>query len=621
MPIEPTRHTRTSLVDQFGMDLGNLIETDRDRQAEAMQGELRDYVGNAINKQHRFTLEELMANPRFANMLNSLLSSRMDMVLRADEMEGSPSDYGYIYLPEYGEWARGTMKDAKKSKSPWYKTSREVLDAIYDDALVGDNGASAAGFSRGDLYSYAANKLQGLVNSAIGGGDDVKQKLLDGGILDKDSFEKNIYKVRPWEEHSAGYNIASFLLPMRTIGLMNDPELRANASAGDYAKALGIDVLEGALSLLNPIGKGASLALRAGAKAAGKTGALSRMFSKAVNSPMLNNVMEGGIGNVGNYVVGHGADELLDTENAYQSKEMNATDAAIAAATGAVPPFLEQLGKGLFRKSMQGSGVPLMGKKDQARKAIAESLGIGIEDVDNGLVKELIDPKNTWGEFLEKPFKDLSTTYPNAGTLRVPRSKLDEDLYIENAKQQVIDQLPPPLRSKFEDYAMYNPKEFHELLKGTHPHLNTNATSTETYSEPWKAYAYSAPESPQFYKSGFSIPLKDKETLAGLGHDEWMKRYEIGQRAKADYNTRRKIHDATTGTSNNNWNVAPWSPRNGDIVKTLGGANPGNAYMSKGANVFLRQMGLNDQSSLLFPENPTKAVRGGVPTRKRKEAR
>lgn len=621
MPIVPTRHRRTSLVDQFGMDLGNLIESDRDRQAEAMQGELRDYVGNAINKQHIFTLDELMANPRFADMLNSLLSARMDMVLRADEMEGSPSDYGYIYLPEYGEWARGTMEDAKKSKSPWYKTSREVLDAIYDDALIGDNGASAAGFSRGDLYSHAANKLQGLVNSAIAGGDDVKQKLLNGGILDEEAFGKNIYKVRPWKEHNAGYKIASFVLPMRTMGMMNDPELAANSSKGDFAKAIGTDLVEGWLSIMNPIGKGAGLALRAGARAAGKAGALPRLLSKAANSPMLNNVMEGGVGNIGNYAVGHGADEILDTENAYQSKEMNGMDAAIAAATGALPPMFEQLGRGLFSRSMQGSGVPLMGKKNQARKAIAESLGIGIEDVDNGLVKELLNPKSTWGEFLEKPFNDLSKTYPNAGTLRVPRSKLDEDIYIENAKQQVLDQLPPALKAKFEEYAMYNPKEFHELLKGTHPHLNTNATSTETYSEPWKAYAYSAPESPQFYKSGFSIPLKDKENLAGLTADEWMKRYEIGQRAKADYNTRRKIHDATTGTSNNNWDVAPWSPKKGDIVKTLGGAKPGNAYMSKGANVILRQIGLNDPSSLIFPENPTKAVRGGVPTRKKKEAR
>lgn len=653
MAIVPTRHQRTSMADQFATDFrtspdeeslartvqmlqrsvaGMTPEQIRELAVKSEEAKENNRIAEAERKQEelrnlmtkRYSLDELMGNENFARMMNSLLKSRVRLASDAEQI-GDVSSYGYIYEPDRGEWGLSLKDDADQIKAPWYKTAREVLNAIYDDGLVGDNGMSAAGFSRQDFMDKATEIMQGLVDEQLANDPDgsIREKLLKGGVLEGgDTYTEGKSVVNPFSDHGTLYKLASFVLPMRTAGLMSDPELSSTAGAGDYAKAAIGDVIEAGLTTFNPLGR----ALNWGAKGA------------KVASPMVRHALESGVGNLLNYGATHGYDELADRENQFQSNGMSKEDALVALGAGLLPTGFA-FAKNRFDKS-KNNILPFMTQRDKAEGMLADALKRPYGSVPKELVDEFMDKGTTWESFLKKPFRDLEKQgYPNVATPKVPATDLSESNFIENTNLMMLDLLPPSRRGKFRDWAKVNREERNALYGGQkHRDLVRDASTSDVPSdlnETWESYAFNQDNSPGFYKRNFKVPMRSEsetiesiaprlydENLNPTGRDfaEMERRMNLGDKASEEYAIRRTIHDALTKSKNVDWQATPWSKPVSDYGVKHGGVNPGNGYGRKTLEAILRMAGVNDPySSNVEQKNPTSAVRGGVPTRRKEK--
>lgn len=621
MATIPTRHLRTSILDQLGLaydksDLAKRLD-DADsarklKEAELAEAHQSDLLGSLGNTAHKYSLEEIMANEHYKKMLESIARTRVGFALNPDF-----DKYGYVYDPKNGQWFGAPWEDVQDDGefpgAPWYRTAREAINAVYDDALRGDHGENLAGFELDDLYAQMNRLVDERAKAILDGAED-RDALLEtfkkGKIYDDEG------KVIPFESHNPLYTFASTFLPMRTIGSSSfspfaEPELRARSTVGEDLRNLGLDAGEAALSFFNPAGKILSKGVRAGTKLAGKgipkiptmvnkllKGASDKV-SDIYSKPWVQLAAEGGIGNLANYGTVHAADSWFDPENTTQGGEFNKTGAAIAALVGALPGVVggtfDKMGKG----RALGASI-LLSPKEKARSIIAESLNLNNNQVDKELVKGLLAKNATWADFLKKPFRDIeSEGYPFAGIAQVPRQMQKGGMLQgdrDNILGDLMDIFPESRHGAIKDWMNKNPKELQDLAGGSSysRYNRDDAGVPKTTVEDWDVFGVTADQSPQFYKSAFKVPLKNEsETIEGLAKDEIERRMQRGDKLSKDYATRRKIHDMATGSNSVKWDAPIWSGKR-NFVKNQQSINPGSAVIRRGLLGLTREAGIGD---------------------------
>ena len=651
MAVIPTRHLRTSILDQIGLNYDKselakkLDEADNVRKlreaelAEARQRELMESIGNTA---HKYSLEEIMANEHFKKMLESIATTRIGFARNSDL-----DKYGYAYDPTSGTWTAATWEDVQDGGelpgAPWYRTAREAINAVYDDALRGDHGENLAGFGLDDLYAQMNRLVDERAKSILDSSDD-RDALLEtfkkGKIYDDEG------KVIPFESHNPLYTFASTFLPMRTIGSSSfspwaEPELQARSTVGEDLRNLGLDVSEAMLSLFNPAGKILSKGVRAGTKLVGKGSpkiptlvnrflkGASDKVSDVYSKPWVQLAAEGGIGNLANYGAVHAADYGLDPENTTQGGEFNKTGALIAGLSGALPGVVG----GMFDKMGKGGAIGasiLLSPKEKARSIIAESLNINPNQVSDDLVNGLLAKNATWADFLKKPFHDIeSEGYPFAGIAQVPR-QMQKGGMLQGDRDNILGDLkdifPESKHGAIKDWMDKNPKELQDLASGSsYSKYNRDDSGVpKTTVEDWDTFGVTADQSPQFYKSKFKVPLKNEsESVEGLSKDELERRMKRGDKLTREYNTRRTIHDMATGSNSVKWDAPIWSGKK-NFVKNNQSINPGSAVIRRGLLGLTREAGIGDPHNnwgqhLGINEPIYVRARTRVPTKKTEE--
>lgn len=629
MAIIPTRNLRTSILDQLGLkyDKDNLnsalADADRRRTVIENQQQLMDELQRQANTGKRYSLEDMLANEKFKKMLDDIASTRVGFAMHPEY-----NGYGYAYDPEKGAWGGAPFEYVQEggelAGAPWYRTAREAVRAIYDDALRGDHGENLAGFGIDDLYSTMNRLVDERAQAMLAGAEDpdaLMAKLTEGNIYDKEG------QLIPFKDPSVPFQIASFVLPMRTLGgikkLGGDPEISARRTGTELAQALGGDALETIGSAFNPAGKLLGFAVNKGAKAMAKAGSkipsLVKASDKALDiyhKPWVKLSAEGGIGNLANYEGIHAYDNVTDPTNTTQGGEANNAGRGIALAAGALPGVAGGL-LGNFN-SMKGiAATTLLSPKEKARIIVGESLGQNPGKVDKRLVNELLAKGATWEDYLKAPFRDITNEgYPLAGIAKVPRAP--KELMtgdVDNVIADLKDVFPQSRHSAIDDFFDKNQGEVKDLTGGKYPYYARDlANMPQTHTESWDAFGVSSGDSPQFYKSQFKVPLKKGETIEGLSKDEIEKRMQRGDRLSKEYATRRQIHDKSTGSKDVDWDSPIWKGKN-YIVKDGQNINPGSALVRRALLGLTREFGIGDPHNALDPHIEQVRSRYRVPTK------
>lgn len=608
MATIPTRHSRTSLLDRLGMDFGQYTPAQRIVATEQRQQELLDMLQEKAHKAGKFTLEDIMANERFKKMFDDIANIRVGVA-----RDSNLDKLGYAYDPQTGSWNGALWEDVQEggdlAGAPWYRTAREAINAIYNDALRGDHGEHLADFDIDDLYAQMNRLVDERAQEALSTAQDpeaLRAQLVKGNIYDDEG------KVVPFEDHGKLYGLASMLLPMRTIGAAMDPELSARSTWDQNLRNGLLDAGELLITGLNPIGKLAGKAATAAMKYAGKAAVkmpslvgrglegAAESLGRTVEKPWVKLAGEGSIGNLGNYYALHGADYAFDPENQSQSGAPDKTGAIIAALAGGAPGlvggFLDKIGKGAAF-----GAASLMSPKDKARTLIGEALDINPSEVDDRLVQELLAKNATWEDYLKAPFRDISNEgYPYAGIAQVPR-QFQKGGMLHGDRQMMLDDLkdvfPESRHGAIKEWMDMNPKEVQDLAGGSSysRYNRDDAGVPGTTPESWDVFGVTADQSPQFYKSKFKVPLKsESETIEGLAKDEIEKRMQRGDKLSKDYATRRQIHDKGTGSANVDWKAKVWAPDVKSFVKDKQSLNPGSAGLRRFGLWGTRLLGVGD---------------------------
>lgn len=629
MAIIPTRNLRTSILDQLGLkyDKDNLnsalADADRRRVVIENQQKLMDELQRQADTGRRYSLEDMLANEKFKTMLDDIARTRVGFAMHPEY-----NGYGYAYDPEKGTWGGAPFEYVQEggelAGAPWYRTAREAIRAIYDDALRGDHGENLAGFGIDDLYSTMNRLVDERAQAMLAGSEDpdaLMAKLTEGNIYDKEG------QLIPFKDPSIPFQIASFVLPMRTLGgikmLGGDPEISARRTGTELAQALGGDALEAVGSAVNPLGKALGFAVNKGAKAMAKAGSkipsLVKASDKALDiyhKPWVKLSAEGGLGNLANYEGIHAYDDLTDPTNTTQGGEANNAGRGIALAAGALPGVAGGL-LGNFN-SMKGiAATTLLSPKEKARIIVGESLGQNPGKVDKRLVNELLAKGATWEDYLKAPFRDITNEgYPLAGIAKVPRAP--KELMtgdVDNVIADLKNVFPQSRHSAIDDFFDKNQGEVKDLTGGKYPYYARDfADQPQTHTESWDAFGVSSGDSPQFYKSQFKVPLKKGETIEGLAKDEIEKRMQRGDRLSKEYATRRQIHDKSTGSTNVDWDSPIWKGKN-YIVKDGQNINPGSAFVRRALLGLTREFGIGDPHNALDPHIEQVRSRYRVPTK------
>lgn len=556
------RNTRYSMQESVNRKLG----LDRLRDPQKMPG-----------------FQELLAQEGVEQLLKSIIDARFDKMditkelLAQMESDDSPFDYGYLYEPESNRWLTGTKKDAEERKLPWFKTSREAIDALYDNGFRDVHGDQIFKFDIEDLYGKM-NELLGsemdarMTNAQASRTDpnveseaekELMDKMLRAGMYsDTGKYGpdgKPIRELRKYEPHGVPYRVASTLLPFRTLGMMNDPELENNPKTVPFLE----DAAEAILTGWNPFGKLAKAGMLGGAKTLSKIPVLGKMFGDAAKNfafhPFTRATVENVVGNMGTEAAMKGADFLADPENEYQSAPLTKEGLAVAGLGGAAIPLLSGglfLGSKLHRAASGYRGddrIPLQSlatPEEQIRLRMKNtyntfgknpsSAGVRALDVPDKYVREMADA-NSYSDFVNKPFKELENKgYTHYGVKRVPKIDMqDKADKLVAFKAQLKDALGSP--AGFDEWANKNEGELVKLMDD--PTLLAGTMTGDTKFMTHEDYAGRQSKDHSQYLADFAYPTSGVEAEHGLGIDDpktLHNRYSMKKRANADAENRYK---------------------------------------------------------------------------------
>lgn len=587
------RNTRYSMQESVNRKLG----LDRLRDPQKMPG-----------------FQELMQQEGVEQLLKSIIDARFDKMditkefLSQMESDDSPFDYGYLYNPKLNKWLTGTKKDAEEKKLPWFKTSREAIDALYDNGFRDELGDQIFRFDIEDLYGKMNDLLGAEMDARMANAQasrtdpnvesDAEKELMDkmlraGMYSDTGKYGpdgKPIRELRKYEPHGVPYRVASTLLPFRTLGMMNDPELENNPKTLPFVE----DAVEAVLTGWNPLGRLVKAGMMGGAKTLSKIPVLGRMFGDAAKNfafhPFTRATVENVVGNMGTEAAMKGADFLADPENEYQSAPLTKEGLAVAGLGGAAVPLLSGglfLGSKLHRAASGYRGddrIPLQSlatPEEQIRLRMknlfnssgkdASSPGIRALDVPDNYVREMADA-NSYSEFANKPFKDLENKgYTHYGVKRVPKiDNSDKADKLVSFKVQLKDRLGSP--AGFDDWASKHEKD--ELVKlMDDPTLLEGSMTGDTKFMTHDDYAFNQASDHSQYLADFAYPATEIEAANNLGIDDpktLHRRFDMKKRANADSEQRHKY---IKGVAKDKMNAKPSADRSeGGMIDNRGKA-------------------------------------------------
>lgn len=507
----------------------------------------------------KFKLADYLADQRISDMLESILDTRINFALAGL----NESDYGYMFDPEKHKWVDELMGVAREKKLPWYRTSREAIDAIYDDYFRDNEGNMRGDFTRDELYDEMNKRLATAIANANPEGDQrIRDKLVKGGILkpvNRVNERGQVYEDFDNVGYSGKnelYKALSFLAPIRTIGLITDRESGNRATDGRWGTAVASDLLEGSASLLNWPGKLLGRAVMKGLSKIPTKGVLGKIgdFIDRKIIPFGQPSIEGGFGNFATALGSQGLDQLTDPKNVYQSQDIDLTDASMSGAAGAIIPAAagKLFGKNFIRDIQHG--------KPKLRTMMADSYNknrggdmpyMRTSDVSNDMMDQLINAES-YEKFMNAPYQKLADAgFTHYATPKLPYFKTG-DMAPADVKTATLDRLKRVTNDPegIQKWADMNPKEVEAISKDMH--VTTGDFDNSPYLvESQEGYAASQKGNPvSSYKSMFSFPVT-KEGPGRLSETQVMQRYNAKRKANAERVKREAlVKDIMKGNEN-----------------------------------------------------------------------
>lgn len=619
MGIIPSRHERESINSAVnGFDDPQVLQAVRDiAEAKAWRPKLADFAGDET----------------FSNMLNSILMQRIGLALVSPEelaqagMSDNLADYGYMFEPEQSVWSSATKDEAEQRGLPWYRTSREAIDALYDDALRDDNGKLVADFERSELYDEMNKRLADMTSQMVQEDPSILGKLVKGGVMKNQRYrgEDGLWSERAvpdeYSEKNLAYKLASMAAPTRTLGMVTDPELRTRSSAMEKARNVGLDALETYALLWNPAGK---LATNLAAKAIGVPvrKALPKLadWGSGRGYAWLNNVGENVLGGTLNSMGFQGADELLDSDNSMEQKPFDMGDALLTGAVSGAIPMLAGTSRGLSGKLLKG--------KPKLKQMMADSYNLkpmGREVSPNELGKEadeLLKAK-TYNDFVNAPYIRTQTGgYPHYATPKVVPFQKATDMTPADVDDALLDRVIRATGDKeaSERWFAENVGQRGNLAKQGDLQIGNSDRSAQPYLvEKAETFRKNQAEHPvSSYKTEFAMPITQAEfnnpkLLDNLSQSQRQQRYSRHRMDNAERARRERLIDEFT----------PKDPKTRESRPTgrpeAGGIDlrPVNGKTRKGIN--LVRFGAYHAIPELTEGSAFNVIRNGVPLRQRKE--
>lgn len=354
------RNVRNSIAQSlYGFDIP-------EPSGESQQGNIltfRHPMTNSLNKARNYDYDKgrtalayLKAIPQeggepydASKLLTSLLDARIAMMGDL-ENGGDSSDLGYAW--DGDEWVIAP-KDASEGK-PWYRTSKEALNAIFEEGLRDSDWNlpnEISGMTIDDLYREANEYLLDKVQ-----GNQAAYK-----------YAQEHYNPDKGETFYAPKGtlrtIASIVAPTRVWDAIDDQEVKESLTPSEWARLAALDAGETALTftpgmafkVAGKLGsKGMSVLEKVMPKAASAVskathapfnnrfvkGAVNAADQFNVSHPMLASMGRNAVGNAGVYTATKGAEKVLDPDNTTQSNEWNPYAMAFSALTGGLSPLL-----------------------------------------------------------------------------------------------------------------------------------------------------------------------------------------------------------------------------------------------------------------------------------------
>lgn len=434
------RQNRHSVLNEIaGFDDPEVLQAVRDiAKAKRWQPKLKDFADNAL----------------FSEMLDSILWARIGLALVSPEelaskgMDSDLSNYGYEFDPERSIWKNSTRDEAEQNKHPWYRTSREAIDALYDDALRDDNNKLVADFERSELYDEMNKRLAAITAQTLAEDPTLAEKLVKGGIMssaevlnDKTGQRETKYFPKKYDEKNELYTLASSLLPMRTVGMLNDPEILARSSTGEKLGNVAKDLGELGMYAFNPIGtRGVPLLARMLSGPTRKLMPKIADWAGGKGYAWLNNTAENALGTFGTDLGFQVLDRFTDTDNSEESQGIDVGDAAIAGGIAGAIPLMSKLSRGLPERLLEG--------KPKLRQMMADSYNtnpIGGKEISpmqaSPYASQLLKSR-TYNDFTNAPYlRTQGAGYTHYATPKIQPFQKTTDMTAADVDDVLVDRI------------------------------------------------------------------------------------------------------------------------------------------------------------------------------------
>ena len=612
---------------------------DRESIYNALNGDDPQILANVRNvaeqKQWRPKLKDLAANEVFSKMLDSILLQRIGLAtmtpedLKAMNLDGDISEYGYTFDPEQSIWTSTTQKEAEAQGRPWYKTSSQAIKALYDDALRDDNGKLIGDFNMDDIYLEMNKRLDSIVKQMIAEDPSIASKLAKGGVTkrevkrDDNGVLDAVNSIIPYEDESLAHKIASYVLPMRTANLLGDSEAFARSDNLDMAKAIGGDALELGLTALNPAGR---VATNVAAKALSKIplkAAMPRLakWGGGKGFSWLSNVGENSLGNMANSMASQAYDQVADRENAFESQPFDVKDAVTAGLVAGAFPMLAGTSRGLSDRLISG--------KPKLRQMMADSYNsnpmgrrISAWEVPMKEVKEL-QKADSYNSFVNKPYEATQGAgYTHYATPKINPFKKG-DMNPAEADDALLARVIKATGDEAGSKKWFRENiQQREALKnqGDLQIGNTDNSAKPYFVETAEDFRNTQGTHPvSSYKTNFAMPITEYEAnnpsvLEKLTPQQKAQRYKVHRKDNDERTRRERLIKQFAPSNKDNWGSDPSGRK----------AAQGLDLRAEKGKTRLVGMGLSRLTGLeappeLDPDNPFIIKRNGVPLRQRKE--
>lgn len=427
------RNVRYSIAHPMFGDLGTQAANDKTDYQHKLDNRLKYNAdtSNAMQYLQNFPIGDQTID--FTQLLTSLIEARLAM-MEGIEKNQDVGKLGYVF--DGSRWGLAPH-DAVKGGEPWFKTSREALNAIYEEGLrdsKGDLPASLSGMTIGDLYNEASNYMQ--------------QQLADEKNAVANEYARRRYRdpttgawLPMYSERGLGHTVASLLLPMRTYNAYTDNELRDVLTEDEWASLAALDAGEAALTF-TPY-KMMSLSAKLGTKG---IEALSKVMPKAAKAletagsrAMQNRFLQGAKSQLQRHAMAHpvlaqmesgmllnpsidlataAGEQVLDDDNLSQSGEWTPQRAILSMIAGGIAPlgrsatsdFLDFVGKDRIKDPR----LLNTGKEGGIRQLLSDQVArndpsVSIHDPKSWTSKDIKEVRKapSWSSWYNQPFVDL----------------------------------------------------------------------------------------------------------------------------------------------------------------------------------------------------------------------